>query len=42
MYGAGLESEKVSVIIEPSDKRYDSDLVCMVLDPAPYIELYVC
>ena len=26
------KTEKVSVIIEPSDKRYNSDLVCMVLD----------
>ena len=25
------KTEKVSVIIEPSDKRYNSDLVCMVL-----------
>ena len=25
------KTEKVSVIIEPSDNRYNSDLVCMVL-----------
>ena len=26
------KTEKVSVIIEPSDNRYNSDLVCMVLE----------
>jgi len=26
------KTEKISVIIEPSDNRYNSDLVCMVLD----------
>ena len=29
------KTEKVSVIIEPSDNRYNSDLVCMVLEQMP-------
>ena len=33
------KTEKVSVIIEPSDNRYNSDLVCMVLENPPSIDI---
>ena len=33
------KTEKVSVIIEPSDSRYNSDLVCMVLADDIHVRL---